>query len=182
MMLHFILSRRTTNNTAEREDMELASSSAASADLIINSPPTLGSKRLLESGGGDSVESVRPKTARFELASDMLECDWNLPPHVANYIHKYMNTKISDKDIKEKILNKNPVPKNIKVVPELDRYMKDLLVENNKNNTLHIEKILKGSQKKMYLYLDHFPSYGQCQRENSKIFAMRRMTMRQKDQ
>ena len=44
--------------------------------------------------------SVRPKTAKFELAVDETECNWNLPINLKDYV------KISDKDLKDKILSK----------------------------------------------------------------------------
>ena len=65
-----------------------------------------------------------------------------------DYVHKYTNLKFPDKEIKEKILSVNPVPKNIKDVPLLDGYMKQMLIEHNKTTTLHLEKVLRSAQER----------------------------------
>jgi len=59
-----------------------------------------------------------------------------------------MNLRVLDKEIKEKIVSFNPVPKNVRQVPELDGYIKQLLVDYNKTTTLHLEKVLKSSQER----------------------------------
>ena len=42
-----------------------------------------------------------------------------------------------------------PIPSNITKVKEFDSYIKELLVENKKTLTLHMEKILKSSEDKV---------------------------------
>ena len=85
------------------------------------------------------------KYQRFELESEDLGNSWALPSAQATYIHKYMATHISPKDIKEKILSLTPVPSNIKDSQKLDEYIKELLIENKKNNTFI--KPRKGSKR-----------------------------------
>ena len=86
------------------------------------------------------------KYQRLELESGNLGNSCDLPSGQATYIHKYMAAHISPKDIKEKILSVTPVPSKIKDRQKLDKYIKELLVENKKNNTLNQEKVLKGIQ------------------------------------
>ena len=86
------------------------------------------------------------KYQRFELESDDFENSWALPSGQATYVRKYIATHISPKDIKENILSVTPVPSNIKNSQNLDEYIKELLVENKKNNTLNQEKVLNGIQ------------------------------------
>lgn len=111
------------------------------------------SKRSLPPDGEDGIENATPlKIARFEVEEDK-GSDWNLPDSLLQYATKYMNIKVTDKDMKEKILLEDPVPLNMKTVPDLDGYMKQLLIDHHKHNTLHIEKVLKGIQEKcMYVF------------------------------
>lgn len=60
-----------------------------------------------------------------------------------------MKCHVSEKDIKDKVLSENPVPSNIKRVPELDLYIKILLQDNDKYATLKSEKVLKGLHDKV---------------------------------
>ena len=57
-----------------------------------------------------------------------------------------MATHTPLKNLKEKILPVTPVPSNSKDSQKLDEYIKELLIENKKNNTLKQEKALKGIQ------------------------------------
>jgi len=51
------------------------------------------------------------------------ENDWELPSSMRGYVWKYMKIKVSDKDIKSKILTENPVPTNMKTMLDLDRFL-----------------------------------------------------------
>ena len=78
---------------------------------------------------------------RFELASTSTANDWDLPTELVEYFHKYLSMKIPDEEIKEKISDISPVPRNIlKAVPKLDNYIKELLIENGKTQTFSLEK------------------------------------------
>ena len=59
-------------------------------------------------------------------------------------MHTYIHT--SPKDIKEKILSVTPGSSNIKDSQKHNEYIKELLIENKKSNTLNQEKVLKGIQ------------------------------------
>ena len=49
------------------------------------------------------------------------------------YVWKYMTHHVPEMDIKEKITSENTVLNNIKGTPSIDRYIKELLVENSLN-------------------------------------------------
>ena len=68
---------------------------------------------------------------------------------MVSYLHKYISVHISDKEIKDKILDDNPIPSNVKETQALDTYIKELMIENKKNYTLTQENILKNIQEKI---------------------------------
>jgi len=72
-----------------------------------------------------------------------------LPANLLEYLNKYLTVKVPEKDVKDKILSTNPVPTNIKNASDLDSYIKELLVENRKTLTLHLEKVLMSTQEKI---------------------------------
>ena len=88
---------------------------------------------------GDSTEiqsgsEAISKRGRFELDSSN-EMSWELQ-ELVDYIHKYMKVHVSDKEIKNNVLYDNPVPVDIREVPQLDNYMKTILTDNSKFTTL----------------------------------------------
>lgn len=98
----------------------------------------------------EHVEEPSAKRARFELDDDSHD-SWELPAALCDYVHKYMKSHIPDKDVKEKVLAQNPVPSNIRKVPELDSYIKILLQDNSKYSTLKMEKAFKNVHDKLHL-------------------------------
>ena len=56
------------------------------------------------------------------------------------------NKSHSKKDIKEKILQENPVPSNTKNVEILHEHIKELLLENRTSCSLSHEKVLNWTQ------------------------------------
>ncbi|XP_066912456.1 uncharacterized protein [Clytia hemisphaerica] len=123
-----------------------------------------------ENGNGDNVpaapqepveehaDEVQPineqppaPTDRFELDPEAAEEKWELPNNLLEYIHKYIKLHVADKDIKDSIVWENPVPTNLKQVPDLDSYIRTILSNNNKSITLKSEKTLKTIQDKMFL-------------------------------
>ena len=99
---------------------------------------------------GDKAGQPPVKKQRFELGTDENEENWELPESNAEYIHKYMGAHIAEKEIKDSILYEHPVPSNIKKVPELDSYMKNLLNDNSKFNVMKVERTLKTIQEKVH--------------------------------
>ena len=98
----------------------------------------------------DTIEEPSAKKARFKLGVDAQDATWDLPTGLLDYIHKYMSSHISDKDIKENILSENPVPSNLKKIPELDSYIKVLLQDNSKYAALKSEKSFKAVHEKIH--------------------------------
>ena len=98
----------------------------------------------------DEIHPPPAKIQRFELKVADEENEWELPTTMEKYVSKYTDTRIAEKDLKEKVTWVNPVPSNIKKPEEIDSYIKDLLVEHNKTATLHTEKILKSVQEKVH--------------------------------
>ena len=58
-----------------------------------------------------------------------------------SHIYIKMSIHVSEKDINDKILSQNPVPRNIKSSQKLDDYRKDLLLESQGNGIPNQEKI-----------------------------------------
>ena len=96
----------------------------------------------------DEME-VPAKYSRFELEGESNSKGWDLSSGLASYLNKYMSIHVPEKDIREKILQNNPVPRNVKVCQRLDEYIKEFLLEGRKSSTLYHEKILKGIQEKI---------------------------------
>ena len=94
----------------------------------------------------DSIKST--KKQRFELKCGE-ENSWDLPSGLAQYVQKYMNQHIPEKEIIEKFLSNYPVPNNIKSPQVLDNYIKELLNDNKKVVTINHEKVLKSLQEKI---------------------------------
>jgi len=67
---------------------------------------------------------LRPQRLH-ELEAGSEENSCKVPDAMIEYLN--VNVKIPDKDIKEKIMALHPVLENIRQVPSLDGYMKQLL-------------------------------------------------------
>ena len=53
---------------------------------------------------------------------------------MAKYANSHFNQYVQERDLKESILTKNPVPSNITGVKKLDEFMPHLLKENNQTS------------------------------------------------
>ena len=60
-----------------------------------------------------------------------------------------MSIHVPENDIREKILPKNPIPRNVKACQRLDEYIKELLLENKESSTLYHEKMFQEIQEKI---------------------------------
>lgn len=109
------------------------------------------------------------KIKRFELGGTDTECTWELPQGMLDYVHKYMATHASEKDIKDHILLQNPVPINLKKVPGFDSYIKELLMENNKSVTLKNERVLKSVQEKLAIVMGPLSRLWKIMEENHEF-------------
>eukprot|EP00111_Clytia_hemisphaerica_P010915 TCONS_00031971-protein len=92
---------------------------------------------------GDETRQAPPKRRRFELNNENEAASWELTEPMKLYIEKYIATHVQEKDLKEQVYSEHPVPANLKKVPELDSYMKTLLQDNSRYQTLKFEKTLK---------------------------------------
>ena len=107
-------------------------------------------KRSASSAGIIDSEGTQSaaKIAIFELdVSTSNACD--LPSSMEEYLNKYMHIHIPDRAIKEKILQDNPVPANVKEPQVLGNYIKELLTENKRTLSSTHEKSLKAVQEKV---------------------------------
>jgi len=146
IMLRLILSHRLTNDTVEKDQTETtAASTNDPEDGSLETEARPGDKRHINN---NEITVPPSKVSRFELETGLEENSWSLPENMLDYVNKYINIKIPDKEIKEKIMALNPVPNNIHQVPDLDGYMKQLLMEHGKTKTLHLEKVLKTAQER----------------------------------
>ena len=66
------------------------------------------------------------------MEGESISKGWDLSSGLASYLNKYMPIHLPEKDIREKILQNNPVPRNVKVCQRLGKYIKELLLENKK--------------------------------------------------
>ena len=102
------LCRRVSNNTAEK---------SSEGDQ---------NKRPHDEEEYDSDQSFPPsKVQKLNLFEE--ESEVKMPQALADQTNKYLRKHISDKILKEKILDENPVPSNIDVPPKVDMFIKDVL-------------------------------------------------------
>ena len=86
-------------------------------------------KRNTSSSGKDGIEGSRiaAKITRFELDIP-IDNALDFPISMVGYLDKYINIHIPVKDIREKVLKDNSVPKNVKEPHVLDNYIRELLM------------------------------------------------------
>ena len=115
---------------------EIQSSGGQRGDHInhLTEIPSRGDKRKQSDQSEDSIAS---KHCRLELEPGNIENEWDLPTQLPSQVNKYMSTRVSQKDIREKILSPNPIPRNVKRTQTLDEYIKELLSDNKKLSTLN---------------------------------------------
>ena len=89
------------------------------------------------------------KRPRFEALADEKQYDYELPDEMANYLNKYMDKYVPDKDLKDSVMTENPVPSNVNKPKKLDGYFKEILNENHKRNQLKIHDALEKIQDKV---------------------------------
>ena len=85
---------------------------------------------------------------RFKITPEEDKYKWNLPKGMAIYANTHFEEYIPDKDIKEAVLSENPVPENIDPVKKLDDFLKDLLIEKQKNFGKQWDHVLEKIQRK----------------------------------
>ena len=124
-MFSLIFRRNSQNVNIQDEDELTPVTPQVQEEQVIMVQPS-GSKRKLSG----AITVPPPKTQRFELTEGSKSTQaWDLPSGMVSYLHKYISVHISDKEIKDKILDDNPIPSNVKETQALDTYIKELLIE-----------------------------------------------------
>ena len=86
----------------------------------------------------------------FNPKSAEENASWKLSKSKASYVRKNFNSYISEKTLKDSILEDNPTPKNIGKPKELDGFMKDLYYDSKKSFMCEGDKKLRKVQQKLY--------------------------------
>ena len=68
----------------------------------------------------DKMENQQP-SKRFNILNQDNQFKWVLPDDVAKYVNFHFNKYVQERDLKESILTKNPVPSNNTEVKKLER-------------------------------------------------------------
>ena len=66
-----------------------------------------------------------PKYIRFEQEGESSIKGWDLSSELPSYISRYMSIHVPEKEIREKILQNNPVPQNVEVCQDLMNIQKN---------------------------------------------------------
>ena len=110
--------------------------------------PVIATLRYIQSSSRKRKQSrneeteIPAKYSRFKLEDESNSKGWDFSSGFASYLNKYMSVYVPEKDIREKLLQNNPVPRNVNVSQRLDEYIKELLLGNKKSSTLYHEKII----------------------------------------
>ena len=117
----------STENSSSSSSSSSRSSSSGSCCSSSSSPPT-GKKLNKKQKRKHSAR--KPK--RFNVVSKKAKHKWKLSSTLASHGNKNACKYQPEKDIFDNILNKNPVPTNIKEPPKLDEFMISSLRESKK--------------------------------------------------
>lgn len=77
-----------------------------------------------------------PARKRFRIQSEAEGNAWELTEEMLQYVTEQFEIYIKEKDVKEEILDKNPIPKNMKKVRKLDFFLQKLMTEKKKRKKL----------------------------------------------
>ena len=113
-----------------------------------------GEERLVDNTS-DALEYPAAKFQIFELESNFFQNSWELHSGLVSQTHIYIckSIYISEKEQK-KILSVTPVYRTSRALKNLiSKYIKQMLVENRKDNIWDSEKVLKVAQDKVVLNL-----------------------------
>ena len=143
-MFRIILFRRPKSQTTTTENNVIENDSV-NLPPDQNEPEVVWSKKRKQDDEGEVPPN---KISRFELDGENNDYHWDLPDCLNNYLDKYVRMKVQDNDLKSNIMDLNPIPRNVRQVPELDVYIKSLLANHNKNSALYMEKTLRNIQER----------------------------------
>ena len=99
----------------------------------------------IETLGKDHLRKTKSQSHR---SKDEEQHEWKLADELASYANKYLQKFVQDKNLKDSILNENPVPTNIKYYQarRLAEYCKELLQENHAKRELTLDCTLEKIQ------------------------------------
>ena len=88
--------------------------------------PTLRYSPVVAKGNNQEETELRAKYSRFELESESNSKSWDLSSGLASHLNKCMSINVPEKSTREKNLQNNPVPRNLKICQRLDEYIKEV--------------------------------------------------------
>ena len=86
-------------------------------------------------------EDEDQENKRFHIVSNEDQFKWDLPSELASYANTQFKNYIPEKSPHDVIREVHPVPNNLNQVKKIDEFLKDLLKEKNKYNSLAIDEI-----------------------------------------
>ena len=106
-----------------------------------------------ESNCSGNISNRDELTAQLESSFKRERCEafadeWVLPDDLAFYSNKYLQKFIEGKNLKDGILNENPVSTNTTKPWKLDEHYKELLEENRAKRELALDGTLEKRQSK----------------------------------
>ena len=111
------------------------------------SPSSSSSSSSSHSSNSES-EKEDQETKSFHVVSNEDQFKWGLPSELASYANTQFEKYIPEKSVPNAICEVHPVLENLNQVKKMDEFLKDLLKEKNKNNSLAIDEILGKIQKR----------------------------------
>ena len=93
-------------------------------------------------------EEEDQETKRFHTVSNEDQFKWDVPSGLASYANRQFEEYIPEKSIHDAICEVHPVPNNLDQVKKMDEFLRDLLKEKNKNNSLADDEIQGKIQKR----------------------------------
>ena len=110
--------------------------------------PSLSSSSSSSHSSSSEIAEEDQETKRFDVVSNEDQFKWDLPSELASYANTQFEKYIPEKSLHDAICEVHPVPNNLNQVKKMDEFLKDLLKEKNKNNSLAIDEILRKIQKR----------------------------------
>ena len=109
--------------------------------------PSSSSSSASHSSSSES-EGEDQETKRFHIVSNEDQFKWDPPSELASCTNTQFEKYILKKSIHDAICEVHPVPNNLNQVKKIDEFLRDLLMEKNKTNSVAVDEILGKIQKK----------------------------------
>ena len=142
--------RRTTSSSQSRSPprrRKKRSKKPSKKKRRRRSPSSSSSSSSSHSSSSESEEEDQ-ETKRFHIVSNEDQFKWDLPSELASYANTQFEKYIPEKSIHNAICEVHPMTNNLNQVKKMDEFLRDLLKEKNKNNSLAINEILGKIQKR----------------------------------